>query len=101
MTASEILPFVPLIAAAPVMVTAGWFDIRFLRIPNVLSLILVAAFVLFSLAYPPEDLIWRLAAAGGVFLVSGNRGPRGRRRSVPGCRLAPARPRSTRCADRG
>jgi prepilin peptidase CpaA len=69
MTQAEILPYVPLVAVAPVMLAAGWFDLRFLRIPNVLSLIVVAAFVIFSLAFPPDDLLWRLAVAGGVFAL--------------------------------
>ncbi|MCV2865628.1 prepilin peptidase [Albidovulum sediminicola] len=67
MISGTLIPFVPLIAVAPVMVTAAWFDLRFLRIPNVLSLILLAAFVLFALAFPPADLLWRLLVAGAVF----------------------------------
>ncbi|HPE24880.1 A24 family peptidase [Albidovulum sp.] len=69
MSSAELLPYVPLVAVAPVMLAAGWFDLRFLRIPNVLSLMVVAAFVLFCLAYPPGDLVWRLAVAAGVFAL--------------------------------
>ncbi|MCV2867994.1 prepilin peptidase [Defluviimonas sp. WL0002] len=69
MVTGAFLPFVPLIAVAPVMITAGWFDLRFLRIPNVLSLIVVATFVLFSLAFPPHDLFWRLLVAAIVLAI--------------------------------
>jgi len=60
---------VPLFAAAPVMVVAAWSDLRHMLIPNVLSLILVGIFVLFSLAFPPADLQWRLIVAGSVLVV--------------------------------
>lgn len=60
---------VPLFAAAPVMVIAAWSDIRHMLIPNVLSLVLVGIFVLFSAAFPPPDLAWRLVIAGSVLVL--------------------------------
>jgi prepilin peptidase CpaA len=68
-TSVQALLLVPLVAAAPVMVTAAWSDLRHMLIPNVLSLILVGIFVLFSLAFPPEDLLARLMVAGSVLVL--------------------------------
>ena len=60
---------VPLFLLTPVMVAAAYFDLRFMRIPNLLSLIAVAIFVVSTLLFPPADLVLRLVIALLVFAL--------------------------------
>lgn len=57
----------PLLLIAPLLIAAAYCDLRFMRIPNSISLILVAVFVVAALLYPPPDVLTRLTAASIVF----------------------------------
>ena len=59
----------PLVLLAPLLCTVAYFDLRYMRIPNWLSLLALAAFALACLFAPPVDLGPRLIAAGAVFLL--------------------------------
>lgn len=63
------MSFVPLILISPILVAVAYCDLRFMRIPNVLSLLIVAIFVISSLIYPPDDLLARIAVAAVVFAL--------------------------------
>lgn len=56
----------PILATAPLLVAVAYFDLRYMRIPNAISLLAVALFAAFSLILPPDDLMQRLAAAAAV-----------------------------------
>ena len=61
---------VPLISLAPLLLATIWFDLRFLRIPNVL----VGAVVMMAIVLAPFLLTWpdmaaRLVVAGVVFVA--------------------------------
>jgi prepilin peptidase CpaA len=56
----------PLILVAPILLVAAFSDLRRLRIPNVLSLLMLAIFAGTSLVLPPPDLAGRFIAAGAV-----------------------------------
>lgn len=58
---------IPLALLAPVLVAAAYFDLRYLRIPNVLTLLALAVLALTMLVAPPDDLLARLIFAGCVF----------------------------------
>lgn len=58
---------VPLLLLSPVLVAVAYFDLRYLRIPNVLTLISLAILALAMLLAPPSDLLVRLVFAGAVF----------------------------------
>ncbi|MCB2134340.1 MAG: prepilin peptidase [Rhodobacteraceae bacterium] len=60
---------VPLVLIAPLMVAVAYCDMRFMRIPNAISLLMVAVFGLCSLVLPMPDLAPRLTAAALVFAV--------------------------------
>lgn len=59
----------PLFCIAPLLVAAAWCDLRYMRIPNVLSLAAVAVFALAALVVPPDDLAARLTVAVSVFAL--------------------------------
>lgn len=61
----------PLLILAPVLAIVAYCDLRFMRIPNVLSLIAIVVFALCALLSPPDDLWLRLAVAGGVLVLGG------------------------------
>jgi prepilin peptidase CpaA len=56
-------------AIAPLLIAVAYFDLRYLRIPNLLSIAGFAAFIVFAAVYPPADLLPRLAVAATVFLL--------------------------------
>lgn len=59
----------PLILLAPVLLAVGYFDLRYMRIPNALSLVALAIFALCTALAPPDDLLFRLGAAAAVFAL--------------------------------
>lgn len=61
--------FVPLAAAAPLLVWVAIGDLRHLRIPNWLVLGLAAVFVLAAPSLPLQEIGLRLLAAALVFLL--------------------------------
>lgn len=62
----DLLPF---LALAPLLIAAGYCDLRFMRIPDVLSLAAVALFAVFAVLQTPPDLWFRLVTALVVFLA--------------------------------
>jgi prepilin peptidase CpaA len=60
---------VPMLILAPVLVAVAYFDLRFMRIPNALSLMVLAVFAVVMVFLPPADLFARLAIAGSVFMI--------------------------------
>ena len=56
-----------LLLIGPLLIAAAYCDLRFLRIPNAISLFLVAVFVGAALTSPPDDVAVRLAAFAAVF----------------------------------
>lgn len=63
------MSLVPLILISPILVAVAYCDLRFMRIPNVLSVLIVAIFVISSLIYPPDDLFARIIVAATVFAL--------------------------------
>ena len=63
----------PILLTVPVLVLVAYCDLRFMRIPNVLSILLVVLFVGSSLVFPPNDLLMRVSVAAAVFGL-GDRG---------------------------
>lgn len=59
----------PLVMLSPVLVAVAYFDLRYLRIPNVLTLIGLGILLLALIIAPPQDLLARLVFAGSVFVV--------------------------------
>lgn len=64
-----IVPLMPLIVIAPILLAAGWSDLRHLRIPNALPLAAVAVFAVSTAIAPPADLAWRIVVASAVLLL--------------------------------
>ena len=60
---------IPMLILAPVLVSVAYFDLRFMRIPNILSLLVLAVFAIAMVFLPPVDLLARLAIAASVFLL--------------------------------
>ena len=58
------MEIVPMLLLAPVLMAVAYFDLRFMRIPNILSLMVVAVFAIAVFFFPPADLLARLEAAG-------------------------------------
>ena len=61
------MSLVPLILISPILIAVAYCDLRFMRIPNVLSVLILAIFVTALLIDPPDDLLARLAVAAAVF----------------------------------
>lgn len=59
--------YLPLILLAPVLLTVAYFDLRFMRIPDILTLIVLAVFVVTVAVFPPADLWTRVIVAASVF----------------------------------
>ncbi|MBV1867305.1 MAG: prepilin peptidase [Marinosulfonomonas sp.] len=59
----------PLMLFAPVLLAVMYFDLRYMRIPNALSIIAVALFAVSAIVSTPDDLIARLTVAGVVFAI--------------------------------
>ncbi len=58
---------IPLLLSAPLLILAAYYDLRFLRIPDLISVALITIFVFSALFYTPDDLMTRLLAAAVVF----------------------------------
>jgi len=63
------MDLIPFIALAPLLIAAGYCDLRFMRIPDVLSLAAVALFAVYAVLQTPPDLWFRLVTALAVFLA--------------------------------
>jgi prepilin peptidase CpaA len=61
------MDYIPLFLMAPLLVAVAYFDLRFMRIPNMISLIAVALFLATLPFFPPSHLAVRLGAAALVF----------------------------------
>lgn len=64
---------IPLFLLAPLLLFVGYSDLRYMRIPNLLSLIALALFVLTVPLIGWEEAGWRLLASGivfGIFFVA-------------------------------
>lgn len=59
-----------LLILAPVLAIVAYCDLRYMRIPNALSLIAIAVFVVVSVIVPPADL-WPRVAVAGIVLALG------------------------------
>jgi prepilin peptidase CpaA len=57
----------PLVVLSPILVAVAIWDLRFMRIPNALSLIAVALFVISCLFSLPVDIVARVSVAATVF----------------------------------
>ncbi|MGB7270400.1 MAG: prepilin peptidase [Albidovulum sp.] len=57
----------PLVMLSPVLLAVAYCDLRFMRIPNVLSILAVALFVISCLFSMPVDLLARITVAALVF----------------------------------
>lgn len=57
----------PLMLISPLLLLAAYCDLRFLRIPNIISLAIIAIFVVSILIATPVDLMTRLLVAAVVF----------------------------------
>jgi prepilin peptidase CpaA len=60
---------VALLAVLPLLAAVGWYDLRYLRIPDAFSVAALAVFGTATLAYPPDDLLWRGGVALMVFVL--------------------------------
>lgn len=70
MTLADGLALANALCLAAVLACVVWFDLRYMRIPNVLSLVLIIAFCLtFALGAVVPDIWWRLAIAAFVFAI--------------------------------
>jgi prepilin peptidase CpaA len=63
------MEMLPMLLLAPVLVAVAYCDLRFMRIPNVFTLLAIAIFGFAVFAYPPEDLTSRLVVAGIVLAL--------------------------------
>lgn len=61
------MDFDPLLLIAPLLVFAAYWDLRFLRIPDIISVAVVTAFVFCALLSAPDDLMTRLLVTMVVF----------------------------------
>ncbi len=57
----------PLFVIAPLLVCVIYFDLRYLRIPDILSLSIVAVFAFYAVLFAPDDLLIRISVAAAVF----------------------------------
>ena len=63
------MEIVPMLLLAPVLMAVAYFDLRFMRIPNILSLMVLAVFAVAAFFFPPADLLARLVIATSVLLL--------------------------------
>ncbi len=63
------MDLIPLILLSPILVFVGYFDMRYMRIPNTLSLIALALFIITAPLLSWPELAARLTIAGIVFLT--------------------------------
>lgn len=59
----------PLLWLTPILLAVGYCDLKYMRIPNALSIVIVGLFVLLVLVQPPQDLMLRVVVAGLVFAL--------------------------------
>lgn len=59
----------PLFVIAPLLLSAIYFDLRYLRIPDLITVLLVGVFVICAVLFTPDDLAIRLSVAAGVFAL--------------------------------
>jgi prepilin peptidase CpaA len=57
----------PLVMLSPILLAVAYCDLRFMRIPNVLSILAVVLFVISCLFSMPVDLLARITVAALVF----------------------------------
>lgn len=57
------MDMLPMLLLAPVLVAVAYFDLKFMRIPNLFTLLVLGIFGLAVVAYPPVDLVSRLVVA--------------------------------------
>ncbi len=60
---------VPIMMLAPVLIAVAYFDLRYMRIPNALSLIAIVILATSALVFPPTDLTGRFGITILVFAV--------------------------------
>ncbi len=66
MTASIVL----FVVTAPFCLWAAWSDLKFLKIPNMLSILLALSFVIVGvLVLPIEEYLWRLLVGVAAFTI--------------------------------
>lgn len=63
------MEFIPLVLLAPLLIAVAYCDLRFMRIPNKMSLIAIAVFLLTLPFFPPSHLVLRLEVAAFVFAM--------------------------------
>lgn len=63
------MDLIPMVLLAPVLVAVAYFDLRFMRIPNVLTFIALGVVAVAFLFVPPADLWTRLAVAAIVLVL--------------------------------
>lgn len=60
------MSILPLLLLSPVLVYGAYSDLRYMRLPNSLSLIALALFAVSAITLPPPDLVARLVVAALV-----------------------------------
>lgn len=60
---------VPLLLAAPILLGVAYYDLRYMRIPNWLSIALLVLFAATAIAFQPDDLFARALVATVVFAI--------------------------------
>lgn len=60
---------IPLLLLSPLLIAVGYFDLRYMRIPNVFSLVALAVFAMMALMFPAGDLGSRLLAAAAILVI--------------------------------
>lgn len=59
----------PLFLIAPLLLAAIYFDLRYLRIPDLISVALIVVFAVYAIVATPDDLLTRISVAAGVFAL--------------------------------
>ena len=54
---------------SPLLVVVGYCDLKYMRIPNSLSIVMAALFLILVLTQTPQDLMIRIVVAGLVFAL--------------------------------
>lgn len=58
-----------LLIIAPILVYAAYSDLRWLRIPNGVSLLMLAIFALVAMTLPWSELMWRTSIGATIFVI--------------------------------
>lgn len=64
---SGLTPLIPLVLLAPLLIRVAYCDLRYMKIPNALSLAALALFIVSSPLIGWEEAGWRLSTAAIVF----------------------------------